>query len=1212
MEKDKLDIQVLLELSLNQKIEGDIDKALNHITGLYLRKLNCFAVGVFQHSKLAHMLPKALLSDKTWNRKLTLIAERFSVSLDESIQFCEDDIYFYGYPLCENSWLLLIRNNELSKEMFFELSKVTKQLGNDIKQTNEEQHLKLLQEIFNHSSDAIQISEEDGRLYYINKVAGKRLGILPEEVNKFYVSDFEKTFKEPGQWQAHIESLNKNGQLILEGVNYNQVTGESFPVEVTVNLIKIREKRFIIAISRDISERKTREKELTETTQKLESIFNEMTDVVWSIKIPEYKVIFISPSVEPLYEISVAQWMEDNTWWEKLIHEEDRSIIGVINQKLTTEGQFNEKYRIVTPSGVVKWVRNKAKLIFDEQKNPVRLDGVTMDRTQQYRAQETLDQELRLQETLIDIASTYINLDLKDVENTINKSLKKMGLFVSADRAYIFDYDFVNESTSNTYEWCNQGINPEIENLQNVPIEYFPQWVEKHKKGEAFYIPDVGALQEIGEDGLKSILEPQGIKSLIAIPMLEGKDLIGFVGFDSVKQHYNYSYNERKLLYLFGQMLINIRNRQKWEKQLIVQEEKYRNIIANMNLGLLEVDLTDHILFANHSFCEMSGYSSEELKGKNVADFLVNEKYRTLIRQKNQLHELKIDSHEIEVTDKNGFNHWWFVSGAPNFNDKGLLIGNIGIYLDITAQKNLESELAKAKSFAEAAAKAKELFLANMSHEIRTPLNVIIGMIRQLTKEALSSDQHFYVKQAESSAKHLLTILNNVLDIAKIESGDMEIAKSEFSPAALAYNVHSIMHSQAKEKNLELKLVVSPKVYPVVQGDETRLRQVLINLVGNSIKFTERGSIIIDIDVVEDNKSWQRIRFEVKDSGIGMSPEFISRIFDKFSQEQNTSNRKYDGTGLGMAISNDLIKLMGGKMEVSSVKNEGTVCTFEISFPLGNPDKLVTKSQQLKSGTFKGMKALLVEDNEMNRFIAIQSLDFLGFEIKEAENGQIAIDILKHERFDIIFMDIQMPIMDGVEATIFIRNHLKIEIPIIALTANAFKHDIDLYLDKGMNDFITKPYDEQEFFRKIEHVLTISFQQKKSGQKLVESNIETISEEVNEPLYDLSQLEKMSRGNKEFVSKMISVFIDLTRESSDILNNALKSDDITTIKRIAHKIKPSIDQMGIATLKEEVIFLEKFELNSDSLEELKQHTARVIHILEKVITQLEANFQVLS
>jgi len=942
--------------------------------------------------------------------------------------------------------------------------------------------------------------------------------------------------------------------------------------------------------------------ELNLAKTQLENIFNEMTDVVYSVKLPEQEVIFITPSISILFEVESNTFINDFDLWKKIIAKEDVSVINEIQNQLKEKGEFDVKYRIITPNGTLKWINNNGKLIFDEEKVPVRLDGIVSDRTQQCQTEEELAQELLLQEALIDIASTYINLDPKDVKNTINKSLEKMGLFVAADRSYIFDYDFDTATTSNTYEWCNEGVEPEINNLQQVPMEYFPQWVEKHQKGEAFYIPDVPALNDDDEGGLKSILEPQGIKSLIAIPMLDGKELTGFVGFDSVKKHHDYSDKEKRLLFLFGQMLINIRNRQKWEKQLRIQEEKYRNIIANMNLGLLEVDLNDEIIYANQSFCDMSGYGLEELKGKKAAELFVKESQRNIIYEKNEIRIQSVsDSYEIEVTDKYGKPHWWFVSGAPNYNDKGHLIGSIGIHLDITEQKRLEQELAKAITFAEAAAKAKELFLANMSHEIRTPLNVIIGMIRQLTKENLTTDQHFYVKQSESSAKHLLTILNNVLDIAKIESGDMEIFEESFSPGALTYNVHSIMYSQAKDKNLEFKLNVSPDIKPVLKGDDTRLRQVLINLVGNAIKFTDKGSIHLSVELIEEIEGKQTLKFEVADTGIGMSEEFISRIFDKFSQEHNTSNRKYEGTGLGMAISNDLIRLMGGTMEVKSTKNQGTVCSFELTLSIGNPESLVSNSQKIKEGSFKGKRALLVEDNEMNRFIAIQSLDFLGFETLEAENGLIATELIQKQDFDLVLMDIQMPVMDGVEATTFIREKLQNQTPIIALTANAFKHDIDLYLQKGMNDFITKPYDEQDFFRKIEHVLSLSYDVLKVEKPEFGNDDKHITEA---PLFDLSLLRQLSRGNEDFVKKMVAVFVNLTKENTEAFEDAIDHDDTEKIKKLAHKIKPSIDQLDIKSLKEVVREVEKYDIEIRSKDEMYASVRHIIRVLREVADQL--------
>lgn len=1207
MVSDKLNIQLLLEIALNQRIVGDINESLEQIARMYLRKINCFGVAIFEGPQLNIVQPKALLSNEIWDKKLKSLAAKLSTQNNAPFHFTDGEFWFYVYPLSTYGWIALLRKAALGPELFMELNRVISQLGRDLCQSQEEQQLKLLQQIFDQSSDAIQIAEESGRIYYVNQVAETRLGIQREHIQQYKVSDFEAYFKDSAAWSAHVEQLAQEGQLIVEGTNVNQKTGNLIPVEVTANLISIENKRFVIAISRDISLRKLQEQKVLESNQKLESIFREMSNVVWSVSLPDYRMLFVTPSVNALYEVSEEIGMDDSNIWQNFIHPDDKYVITKIFDELQEKGSYSVKYRIVTPSGKTKWVRNKAKYIYDDNQVPIRLDGVLMDRTEQYLVQENLEQELRLQEALIDIASTYINLNPKDVENTINNSLKKMGLFVSADRAYIFDYHFDRETTSNTYEWCSDGISPEMDNLQEVPMAFFPQWVEKHLKNEPFYVPDVLALDETTDGGLKSILAPQGIKSLIAIPMLDGEELIGFVGFDSVERHYEYSEKEQRLLFLFGQMLINIRNRQKWDNQLRLQEEKYRNIIANMNLGLLEVDINDVIQYANQSFCEISGFELSELRGKRAAEMLLNEEQKQKVYSKNKERLRGItDSYELEVTGKNGEQHAWFVSGAPNYNDKGQLIGSIGVHLDITAQKKLERELAKAKIFAESAAKAKELFLANMSHEIRTPLNVIIGMIRQLTKESLTSDQHFYVKQSESSAKHLLTILNNILDLAKIESGDMEIVKNPFSPSALAHNVHSIMSSQAKEKNLDFIIKISPEVKPVVEGDETRMRQVLINLLGNAIKFTDQGSVTLSVSVVDKEDDHQKLKFEVKDTGIGMSKEFMSRIFDKFSQEQNTSSRKYEGTGLGMAISNDLIKLMGGEMRVESAKNIGTSLSFTLSLPISNLDKLTSKSEQIKPNVYKGLKALLVEDNEMNRFIAMQSLDYLGFETTEAENGLVAIEKLKKSNFDIILMDIQMPEMDGVQATEYIRDKLKnVETPIIALTANAFKHDIDLYMSKGMNDYITKPYDEQDFFGKIDRVIRLSTAEKESRDAWSSSTKQTLPLVDQVPLYDLTPLKNMSRGNETFVAKMIEIFIQLAKENIATFESALLTDDVETIKKYAHKIKPSIDQMGITSLKEVVRKIEKYDLKAGSITELAELVGEQNNTLHKVILQLE-------
>lgn len=1011
-----------------------------------------------------------------------------------------------------------------------------------------------------------------------------------------------QAFKNNQAWIGFTESLTK--QPLKRNGELNELTIDDnhyyvYPLATFGELILVKKqpfnKQFKFELKKIIHqlgkhlEQATQELEVRETRQKLESILNEMSDVIWSVSLPDYKIIFVTPSVEQLYEISIDSWKQDSSWWEKAIYHKDRDIIPTIYKKLEEKGKFNEKYRILTPSGKIKWVRNKAKIIYDEQNIPVRIDGISMDRTTQYEAQDNLDQELKLQEVLIDIASTYINLDLKDVENTINQSLEKMGRFVQADRSYIFDYDNEKKTTSNTYEWCNEGIEPEIDNLQDMPMELFPQWVQAHQKGEAFYVPDVLALEDDGDEGLRSILEPQGIKSLIAIPMKDRNELVGFVGFDSVQMHHNYSEKEQKLLHLFGQMLINIRNRQKWEKQLRVQEEKYRNIIANMNLGLLEVNNEDTILFANQTFCEMSGLSLIELKGQKASSLFEPLEKKELIKEKPVFGEFNItDSYELRIKNKKGSERWWYSSGAPNFNDRGQQIGRIGIYLDITEQKNLEIELAKAKSVAEDAAKSKELFLANMSHEIRTPLNVIIGMIRELGKQNLGADQRFYVAQSDSAAKHLLTILNHILDMAKIDSGELMLEKHDFSLSAVATNAYSILYSQAKEKNLAISIHIDKSIHAAHVGDEGRLRQVLINILGNAIKFTESGFVDFRVELVSEFDAEQKIRFKVRDTGIGMSEEFLRKIFNKFFQEQSDSNRKYEGTGLGMTIAREMVLLMGSDIIIDSKKGEGTTVSFELILPKGNPANLRFAGAKIEQNAFSGKNILIVEDNDMNRFIAIQSLHYFGCNVDEATNGFEAIKKVTQNRYDLILMDIQMPEMDGLEATLHIRNQLKLVTPIMALTANAFRHDIDKYLRAGMDNFVTKPFSEEELYAKMFPFLKEN---------------ETLDSVTNTPLYDLTGLEELSHGDEKFVKHMLQLFVKVSNEAITELEDALENSDYQQISKTAHRIKPSIDNMGIVTLKDKIRALEKFPADGDS-EARKKLIMLVKDTLKKVSEQL--------
>jgi PAS domain S-box-containing protein len=598
----------------------------------------------------------------------------------------------------------------------------------------------------------------------------------------------------------------------------------------------------------------------------------------------------------------------------------------------------------------------------------------------------------------------------------------------------------------------------------------------------------------------------------------------------------------------------DISARKKAENLLKAQEEKYRNIITNMNLGLLEVDTEENIIFANQSFCDMSGYVAEELIGAKTSKFLLNKEEKAVLEQKRQLRAKGIsDSYEIAVKNKQGDIRWWFISGGPNYNDEGQQIGSVGIHLDITKQKQLESALAVAKTKAEEASVAKEAFLANMSHEIRTPLNAIIGMIRELSREELSPKQQNYLSHTDTAARHLLSIVNNILDISKIEAGELSLEEHDFSLEALIANLSSLLHFKASRKNIELSSELSDNIWPAYIGDSARIRQVLINLLDNAIKFTMQGYVHLRVEVLQEDKTSQLISITISDTGIGMAPDFLDQLFSKFSQAEESTSRRFGGTGLGMSITKELIRLMDGSVEVKSQKEKGTQFKIEITLKKGDINNLSHRTQDSQL-LLRGTHVLLVEDNVMNRLIANKSLSHFGCTVDEAGNGLVALELLKEKSYDLILMDIQMPKLDGVETTKIIRNDLKLEVPIIAVTANAFKKDIDLYLSIGMNDYVTKPFDERELFNTITKQLQWSIPPTPLPTDQIDDS------------YDLTQLRTLSRGDEEFVINMIHIFIQHTPPALKEMESALNNKQYVTIIKTVHRIKPSIESMGISQL----------------------------------------------
>jgi PAS domain S-box-containing protein len=513
----------------------------------------------------------------------------------------------------------------------------------------------------------------------------------------------------------------------------------------------------------------------------------------------------------------------------------------------------------------------------------------------------------------------------------------------------------------------------------------------------------------------------------------------------------------------------DITSQKRYEEALKRSEEKYRLLIENMNLGMLEVDMEGKIIYANQSFCKMSGFEKEEIYGEIAENIFTRSENRALVRDKTKSRETgNMDAYELEITNKQGLIKWWMISGAPLFDQEGNQIGSTGIHLDITEQKQLEFTLREAKQTAEETAKAKEIFLANMSHEIRTPMNAILGLGNQLLKTELLPQQRSFLESINHAAENLLVVINDILDFSKIESGKLDLESIGFSLHDLLMQISSMLKSKTEEKGLTFNLEMDPFIAPVLIGDPFRINQILLNLLSNSIKFTEKGSVSLSCKVEESNENEQSVEIMVSDTGIGIDENYIEKIFRKFSQESTDVARKYGGTGLGMAITKQLVDLMDGKISIQSKKNHGTQITIGFTLPIGHElEKPAKQIISFDQSLLQDKKILLVEDNKVNRLIANTILTQFGIHVTEAVNGEIAVEILRKTSFDLVLMDMQMPVMDGVTATIMIRKEISTTLPIVALTAHALKSEQSRCLEAGMDDFLSKPFTEEKLLNMI-------------------------------------------------------------------------------------------------------------------------------------------------
>ncbi|CAN1211156.1 hypothetical protein TUMEXPCC7403_13225 [Tumidithrix helvetica PCC 7403] len=817
---------------------------------------------------------------------------------------------------------------------------------------------------------------------------------------------------------------------------------------LSIEAIQLQGRDYFLVTEHDITTLKQEQKARLESEEKFQTLVANVPGIVYRCLCDDnWTIVFLSHGVTEISGYSPESFINSSRLWRNIVHPEDvEKVMQQTRIAIAARSSYSIDYRIIHANGSIRWVCGTGRGYYANDGTVQWLDGVILDISDRKEAEEKLRQsEAKLRESEAKFASAFYGSPLAIT-------------IVSLETSRYLD---VND----TFLKYAERSREQVIGYTTLEIGFWSEDSDRNR----FY-------RELNANGL--------VRNFETSYRTGSGELRSAIFSGEIIQ-----LNEKPHLLVVGE---DITSRKQTELILRQSEQKYRDLVQTVNCIIMRVNVEGIVLFLNQYGLEVLGYHEPEIIGRSAVGTILPESEFSIQDLEMLYEQFSLQPEMVLMREGQYINSdrkrlWWTWIVKPILDDRGRVVELLGVGTDITDRKRSEEELAQknsdletAKQAAESANQAKSSFLANMSHELRTPLNAILGFTQVMQRD-LKRDPTFFQQAAaanlqivQNSGEHLLSLINDVLDMDKIEAGRMEIYLHAFNLHGLLQSLEEMFRLKAQEKDLMLIFERTPTVPQYVETDEAKLRQILINLLGNAVKFTATGSITLRASVAN-----QALKFEVRDTGLGISSEELKQLFLPFYQ--TTSGQKSQtGTGLGLTISKKYVELLGGNLTVASTPEQGSVFQFDI------PLKLAARIALEGTPTYRSVvklapdqptyRILVVEDKWESRTLLVKLLEPLGFDLREAQNGREAVAIWEDWQPHLIWMDMRMPVMDGYEATQRIRAHVKGQAPaIIALTASALEQEKATILSAGCNDYLRKPFRDDLIFEKIREHLGVQY-----------------------------------------------------------------------------------------------------------------------------------------